>query len=92
MLHNNFYFLGCQQNVFKYVLCLQRFHGKNENTPAPGAYNDPRTALDGLNKITGLKRSPFGQTSVRFTGDRKPVPGESFVVLAITTLIRSLLY
>ena len=45
--------------------------------PAPGTYNDPRTALESLKKITGLKRSPFGQTSVRFQPDHhiKKTPG-----------------
>lgn len=57
----------------------KRFMALKSVNPAPGAYNDPRTALDSLKKITGLKRSPFGQTSVRFTDDRQkrvnPGPG-----------------
>jgi hypothetical protein len=35
-------------------------------TPAPGTYNDPRNAFESMKRVTGLKRSPFGQTSVRF--------------------------
>lgn len=35
-------------------------------TPSPGAYNDPRNAFESMKRVTGLKRSPFGQTSVRF--------------------------
>ena len=46
--------------------------------PSPGSYNDPRSALDSMKKVTGLKRSPFGQTSVRFGDERqkKLTPGE----------------
>jgi len=40
-------------------------HSKNP-VPPPGTYNDPRSAMTALKKITGLKRSPFGQTAVRF--------------------------
>ena len=40
-------------------------HSKNA-VPPPGTYNDPRSAMTALKKITGLKRSPFGQTAVRF--------------------------
>ena len=58
-------------------VCCQRFGADNTPAPAPGAYNDPRSALDSLKKVTGLKRSPFGQTSVRFVSDRpkKLTPG-----------------
>lgn len=52
---------GLQQN---------RFLGNDKKTPAPGSYNDPRNALEALKKISGLKRSPFGQTSIRFKPDR----------------------
>ena len=47
--------------------------------PAPGSYNDPRNALEVTKRISGLKRSPFGQTSVRFTPkrDAKHVPGKT---------------
>lgn len=47
-----------------------RFLGIDKKTPAPGSYNDPRNALEALKKISGLKRSPFGQTSIRFKPDR----------------------
>lgn len=57
----------------------KRFNPNKINGPAPGAYNDPRTALDSVKKITGLKRSPFSQTSVRFQPDnhirKTPGPG-----------------
>jgi len=55
----------------------RRFHDSKEITPAPGAYNDPRLALESLKKVTGMKRSPFGQTAVRFQPSRKAksVPG-----------------
>ncbi|XP_067944512.1 sperm-tail PG-rich repeat-containing protein 2-like [Watersipora subatra] len=59
-------------------LSQSRRFGANKNAiPAPGTYNDPRTALGSLKKITGLKRSPFGQTAVRFapTHHTRKTPG-----------------
>ncbi|KAK2190263.1 hypothetical protein NP493_85g06019 [Ridgeia piscesae] len=55
----------------------KRFHTGKTEAPAPGTYNDPRTALEGLRRVTGLKHSPFGQTSVRFQqqGRTKRTPG-----------------
>ncbi|XP_071106668.1 sperm-tail PG-rich repeat-containing protein 2-like [Haliotis cracherodii] len=55
----------------------KRFQPLKTITPAPGVYNDPRSALDSLKRVTGLKRSPFGQTSVRFNieGPVKKTPG-----------------
>jgi len=34
--------------------------------PGPGAYNDQRTAMNTLNKLSGLKKTPFLQSSARF--------------------------
>jgi len=48
------------------VVLLQRFVDTKSGTPAPGAYNDPREALETLKKISGMKKSPFGQTDIRF--------------------------
>lgn len=55
----------------------KRFSPAKNAIPPPGSYNDPRSALDSLKKVTGLKRSPFGQTSVRFQPDHnaKSSPG-----------------
>ncbi|XP_076823381.1 sperm-tail PG-rich repeat-containing protein 2-like [Clavelina lepadiformis] len=55
----------------------KRFSDSKRITPAPGSYNDPRNALEALKKVTGMKRSPFGQTAVRFqpSGKGKAVPG-----------------
>ncbi|CAH1795521.1 unnamed protein product [Owenia fusiformis] len=55
----------------------KRFNPGKSAGPAPGTYNDPRHALEGLKRITGLKRSPFGQTSTRFDGEHhvKKTPG-----------------
>ncbi|PVD38794.1 hypothetical protein C0Q70_01417 [Pomacea canaliculata] len=44
----------------------KRFAPIKNAVPPPGTYNDPRTALETVKRISGLKRSPFGQTSVRF--------------------------
>ncbi|XP_041363261.1 sperm-tail PG-rich repeat-containing protein 2-like [Gigantopelta aegis] len=57
----------------------KRFQPLKTGNPAPGSYNDPRNALESLNRVTGLKKSPFGQTSVRFqqqsTLKKQPGPG-----------------
>ncbi|XP_031552737.1 sperm-tail PG-rich repeat-containing protein 2-like [Actinia tenebrosa] len=57
----------------------KRFDNSKGISPSPGSYNDPRNSLEVLKRTTGLKRSPFGQTSVRFQGERQyrrtPGPG-----------------
>ncbi|XP_036382748.1 sperm-tail PG-rich repeat-containing protein 2 [Megalops cyprinoides] len=51
-------------------LCqAQRFIQVKELAPPVGAYNDPRCALEVLKRTAGLKRSPFGQTAVRFLSE-----------------------
>ncbi|XP_031797787.1 sperm-tail PG-rich repeat-containing protein 2 [Sarcophilus harrisii] len=45
----------------------QRFIPVKSVTPAPGTYNDHRTALATLKKLPAQKKTPFGRTSVRFT-------------------------
>uniref|UniRef100_A0A2I2YVC4 Sperm tail PG-rich repeat containing 2 n=1 Tax=Gorilla gorilla gorilla TaxID=9595 RepID=A0A2I2YVC4_GORGO len=47
----------------------KRFLPMKSITPAPGTYNEPRTALKSLKKTSGLKNIPFGQSAVRFTQD-----------------------
>ncbi|XP_027693178.1 sperm-tail PG-rich repeat-containing protein 2 [Vombatus ursinus] len=47
----------------------QRFVPVKSITPAPGTYNDHRTALETLKKLPGPKNIPFGLTTVRFTHD-----------------------
>lgn len=57
----------------------KRFTPIKKTLPAPGTYNDPRNAFDLMKRTTGLKRSPFGQTSVRFNPEphvkKTPGPG-----------------
>ncbi|TKS78626.1 Sperm-tail PG-rich repeat-containing protein 2 [Collichthys lucidus] len=55
----------------------ERFSDVKEESPPVGAYNDPRCALELLKKNTGMKKSPFGITAVRFTRHDKncPTPG-----------------
>ncbi|KAK6187746.1 hypothetical protein SNE40_005703 [Patella caerulea] len=55
----------------------KRFQPVKKAVPAPGTYNDPRTALESLRRVTGLKRSPFSQTSVRFNNEHhiRKIPG-----------------
>lgn len=44
----------------------KRFISPKTTAPAPGQYNETRHAFESLRKISGLKKSPFGQTSTRF--------------------------
>ncbi|TMS03641.1 Sperm-tail PG-rich repeat-containing protein 2, partial [Larimichthys crocea] len=57
----------------------ERFSDVKEESPPVGVYNDPRCALELLKKTTGMKKSPFGITAVRFTRHDKncstPGPG-----------------
>ncbi len=43
--------------------------------PGPGAYNEQRTALSSLNKIKGMKNTPFSQSTIRFDSPSKSAPG-----------------
>ncbi|XP_056423151.1 sperm-tail PG-rich repeat-containing protein 2 isoform X2 [Hyla sarda] len=57
----------------------KRFLPVKSITPAPGAYNEQRTALEALKKTSSMTQSPFGQTAVRFTQvsrmEKTPGPG-----------------
>ncbi|XP_054467525.1 sperm-tail PG-rich repeat-containing protein 2 [Anoplopoma fimbria] len=57
----------------------ERFSPVKEVAPPVGVYNDPRCALELLKKASGVKKSPFGITAVRFTRNLKaystPGPG-----------------
>ncbi|MEE6460647.1 hypothetical protein FKM82_001053 [Ascaphus truei] len=57
----------------------KRFLPVKSITPAPGTYNEQRTAFESLKKTSSLAQSPFGQTAVRFTLDSRlhktPGPG-----------------
>ena len=64
-------FLGIGRYLCFAAVLMQRFTDAQSGTPAPGAYNDPREALETLKKISGMKRSPFGKTEIRF----KPMHG-----------------
>ncbi|XP_068711122.1 sperm-tail PG-rich repeat-containing protein 2-like [Montipora foliosa] len=70
----------------------RRFGNIKKDTPAPGTYNDPRNSLEILKRTTGLKQSPFGQTSVRFQGEhrvkRTPGPGAYSIPDMNTNLMR----
>ncbi|XP_030774932.1 sperm-tail PG-rich repeat-containing protein 2 [Rhinopithecus roxellana] len=69
----------------------KRFLPVKSITPAPGAYNEPRTALKSLKKTSGLKNIPFGQSAVRFTQDirTEEMPGPGFYNILNNTIIAS---
>lgn len=56
-----------------------RFYDSDTLAPPPGAYDDPRSALEVTKRLSGMKKSPFGQTSVRFKLNKQalqtPGPG-----------------
>ncbi|KAL5457127.1 hypothetical protein EMCRGX_G034367 [Ephydatia muelleri] len=55
----------------------QRFTSMKYVSPPCTKYNDPRSAFEGAQRPTGLRKVPFGQSSVRFREDRqgKSLPG-----------------
>ncbi|XP_074252579.1 sperm-tail PG-rich repeat-containing protein 2 isoform X6 [Saimiri boliviensis] len=69
----------------------QRFLPMKSITPAPGTYNEPRTAIKSLKK-TGLKNIPFGQSAVRFTQDirTEEMPGPGFYNILNNTIIANI--
>uniref|UniRef100_A0A8D2CTC2 Sperm tail PG-rich repeat containing 2 n=1 Tax=Sciurus vulgaris TaxID=55149 RepID=A0A8D2CTC2_SCIVU len=68
----------------------QRFVPMKSITPAPGTYNETRTALK-YSKKTGQKSTPFGQRAARFTQDFKAeeMPGPGFYNILNNTIIAS---
>ncbi|KAL0979821.1 hypothetical protein UPYG_G00190170 [Umbra pygmaea] len=59
-------------------LCqAQRFVDLKDLSPPVGVYNDPRCAMEILKKTTGMRKSPFGLTAVRFVPDnqKRSTPG-----------------
>ncbi|XP_062430948.1 sperm-tail PG-rich repeat-containing protein 2 [Rhea pennata] len=58
----------------------KRFLPVRSITPAPGTYSEPHMALESSNKMSGMKKIPFGQTAVRFTQDSRleKTPGPAF--------------
>ncbi|XP_069781764.1 sperm-tail PG-rich repeat-containing protein 2 isoform X2 [Narcine bancroftii] len=51
----------------------KRFLPEKSTTPAPGWYNDPRTAFQSLRRISTKGKSPFGHNAVRFADDLRTV-------------------
>ncbi|KAF5887014.1 sperm-tail PG-rich repeat-containing protein 2, partial [Clarias magur] len=56
-----------------------RFCSVKDVAPPVGSYNDPRCALESLKKPSGVKKSPFNLTAVRFISENRknitPGPG-----------------
>ncbi|XP_030170345.1 sperm-tail PG-rich repeat-containing protein 2 [Lynx canadensis] len=67
----------------------KRFVPMKSITPAPGTYNESRTAFNSLKKTPGLKNTPFGQSAPRFTQDSKTeeMPGPGFYNILNNTMI-----
>ncbi|CAD7693482.1 unnamed protein product [Nyctereutes procyonoides] len=67
----------------------QRFVPMKSITPAPGTYNESRTAFNSLKKTPGLKSTPFGQSAARFTQDcrTEEMPGPGFYNTLNNTII-----
>ncbi|XP_066892995.1 sperm-tail PG-rich repeat-containing protein 2 isoform X1 [Kogia breviceps] len=67
----------------------QRFVPMKSITPAPGAYNESRTAFKPLKKTPGLKNTSFGQSAARFTQDSRTekMPGPGFYNIQNNILI-----
>ncbi|XP_063166805.1 sperm-tail PG-rich repeat-containing protein 2 [Candoia aspera] len=58
----------------------QRFAPVKSSSPAPGTYDETRSALERLRRPCRSKSIPFGHTSVRFTEDSRlqRTPGPAF--------------
>ncbi|XP_058403521.1 sperm-tail PG-rich repeat-containing protein 2 isoform X4 [Diceros bicornis minor] len=58
-------------------------------TPAPGTYNESRTAFKSLKTTPGLKNTPFGQSAARFTQNSRTeeMPGPGFYNILNNTII-----
>ncbi|XP_032717241.1 sperm-tail PG-rich repeat-containing protein 2 isoform X1 [Lontra canadensis] len=69
----------------------QRFVPIKSITPAPGTYNESRTAFNSLKKTPALKSTPFGQSAARFTQDSrtKEMPGPGFYNILNNTIINN---
>nr|XP_008515343.1 PREDICTED: sperm-tail PG-rich repeat-containing protein 2-like [Equus przewalskii] len=66
----------------------RRFVPIKSITPAPGTYDESRTAFESLKKIPGLKNTPFGQSAARFTQNSRieEMPGPGFYNLNNTII------
>uniref|UniRef100_A0A670YQC3 Sperm tail PG-rich repeat containing 2 n=1 Tax=Pseudonaja textilis TaxID=8673 RepID=A0A670YQC3_PSETE len=66
-------------DIIPYVI-QPRFAPPKSSTPAPGTYDETRSALECLRKPCRSKSIPFGHTSVRFTRDSRlqTSPGPAF--------------
>ncbi|XP_053453209.1 sperm-tail PG-rich repeat-containing protein 2 [Nycticebus coucang] len=75
------------------VIILQekkkRFLPIKSITPAPGTYNEPRTALMSLKTTLRQKNIPFGQSAARFTEDFRTakMPGPALYNILNNTII-----
>ncbi|KAM6440399.1 sperm-tail PG-rich repeat-containing protein 2 isoform 2-T2 [Liasis olivaceus] len=58
----------------------ERFAPVKSSAPAPGTYDETRSALESLRRPYGSKSIPFGHTSVRFTQDSRlqKTPGPAY--------------
>ncbi|XP_063102742.1 sperm-tail PG-rich repeat-containing protein 2 [Cavia porcellus] len=70
----------------------QRFVPVKSITPAPGTYNEPRTAFKTSKKTSGLKNTPFGQSAARFTQDSRAeeMPGPGFYNILNNNIVASI--
>ncbi|XP_019517185.1 PREDICTED: sperm-tail PG-rich repeat-containing protein 2, partial [Hipposideros armiger] len=80
---------------FYEIIILQeekkRFAPNKSTTPAPGTYNESRTAFKSLQKTPTLKNTPFGQSAARFTqvSRTEEMPGPGFYDILNNTIIDS---
>lgn len=71
--------LGIEYERPPFGVQTRRFEANKSTIPGPGAYNEPITALSSLNKIHGLKNTPFQTSASRFEHMKirsAPGPGE----------------
>lgn len=54
-----------------FPVLYQRFVPMKSITPAPGTYNESRTAFNSVKKTPTPKSTAFGQSAARFTQDSR---------------------
>ncbi|XP_004681469.1 PREDICTED: sperm-tail PG-rich repeat-containing protein 2 [Condylura cristata] len=70
----------------------KRFLPRKSITPAPGTYNEYRTAFKPLKKTPALQNTPFGQSAARFMKDSRTeeMPGPGFYNVINNTIFDNL--
>lgn len=76
---NKFDMFGIEAERPPFGTQSKRFDASKPLQPGPGTYNDQRTSLTSLQRLHGIKQTPFSQSSIRFEATQSrsaPGPGQ----------------